>query len=64
MASPRQLARSLLGSQVQAVLATATREGAPSTHLMAYAHTPDLRRVFLATGADTRKALQMLSNPQ
>ena len=63
MAAARTLARSLLSSQVQAVLATATREGAPSTHLMAYAHTDDLRHVYVATGAETRKALQMLSNP-
>ena len=62
MASPRSLARSLLGSQVQAVLATAC-EGRPSTHLMAYAHTDCLAAVYIATGAESRKALHMRSNP-
>ena len=52
----------VLRSQAQLVLATANRAAAPSTHLMAYAHSDDLRHVFLASGR-TRKLADMLENP-
>ena len=54
---------SLLRSQVQCVLATANPQGQPSTHLMAYAYSPDLTSVIIASGVRSRKVEDMLSNP-
>ena len=54
---------SLLRSQVQCVLATASPQGQPSTHLMAYAYSPDLTSVVIASGVRSRKVDDMLSNP-
>ena len=49
----------LLRSQVQGVLAIVDVAGLPSTHLMAYSACPELRKVFLATPAGTRKDQNM-----
>lgn len=53
----------LLRSQVQCVLATASPQGQPSTHLMAYAFSSDLTSVIIASGVSSRKVQDMLSNP-
>ncbi len=45
---------SLLGSQQLAVLST-QREGQPYSSLMAFAFTPDLENIVVATGKSTRK---------
>ncbi len=45
---------SLLGSQQLAVLST-QREGQPYSSLMAFAFTPDLANIVVATGKSTRK---------
>lgn len=46
--------KSLLGSQQLAVLST-QRDGQPYSSLMAFAYTPDLANIFVATGKSTRK---------
>jgi len=55
--------RRLLASQVQLVLATLSPQG-PCTHLMAYATTGDLARVFLASGVPTRKVANIQADPR
>ena len=59
-----QHVRKLLRSQVQCVLATATRQGQPSTALMAYAYTDDMHHVFMASSVSSRKCEDMLANPR
>ncbi|SHO47577.1 pyridoxamine 5'-phosphate oxidase family protein [Desulfopila aestuarii] len=49
----------LLNSQRLAVLAT-ERNGQPYASLMAFAHTPDLTRIVVATGMATRKHTNLL----
>ena len=53
----------MLTSQVQCVLATTAADLAPATFLMAYAASPCLRHVFVATPLRARKAQQMLDRP-
>ena len=55
--------RPLLSSQVQCVLATVQRDETPATALMAYAMSPCLRTVYLATPLRARKADNMLQRP-
>ena len=55
--------RTLLNTQVQAVLAT-QREQQPYTSLMAFAVTPDLRHIIFATYRATQKYVNLLANPQ
>ena len=52
----------LLDTQVQAVLATSDGNQ-PCLHLMAYAFSPSLAKIYLATYANTQKAANMLNNP-
>lgn len=59
----RQLIRTLLDTQIQAVLATQHRQQ-PYTSLMAFAVTPDLRRIVFATYRATRKYANLLANPR
>ena len=49
----------VLESQQLGVLAT-QRNGQPYTSLMAFAHTPDLTRIVVATGRATRKHTNLL----
>ena len=51
----------MLSSQVQCVLATTADDLTPSTFLMAYAASPCLRTVIVATPLQARKAQQMLA---
>ena len=53
---------SLLEQQVQCVLATID-DRRPCQHMMAFACSEDLSRIYLATYMDTRKYRNMLSNP-
>lgn len=53
----------LLAAQLQGVLATQD-EGCPYTSLMAFAHTPDLQQLVMATLRATRKHANLLRNPQ
>ena len=53
----------MLTSQVQCVLATAARDSTPATFLMAYAASPCLRWVLVATPLQARKAQHMLERP-
>jgi len=58
-----QRVEAMLTSQVQCVLATTAADHAPSTFLMAFAASPCLRSVFVATPLRARKAQQMLERP-
>ena len=58
-----QQVENLLASQVQCVLATTAEDLTPATFLMAYAASPCLRSVFVATPLQARKAQQMLERP-
>ncbi len=51
----------VLTSQLQGVLAT-QHDAKPYTSLMAFAHTPDLRHLILATFRDTQKHCNLLAN--
>lgn len=53
----------LLAAQLQGVLATQD-EDRPYTSLMAFAHTPDLSQLVIATLRETRKHANLLRNPQ
>ena len=53
----------LLTSQVQCVLATTAANLTPATFLMAFAASPCLRFVFVATPLQARKAQQMRERP-
>lgn len=57
----RALIDRLLKSQLQGVLAT-QQQAQPYTSLMAFAHTPDLRFLILATYRDTQKHANLLLN--
>lgn len=50
----------LLASQHLAVLAT-EQDGQPYTSLMAYAGSPDLSEIIVATGRDTRKHANLMA---
>lgn len=50
----------LLATQRLAVLAT-ERTGQPYTSLMAFAYTPDLKTIVVATGASTRKHINLMT---
>ncbi|MGF1548112.1 MAG: pyridoxamine 5'-phosphate oxidase family protein [Thiotrichales bacterium] len=66
MNAPEQLqrtVRTLLDSQIQAVLATQHQQQ-PYTSLMAFAVTPDLRHIIFATFRATRKYANLLDNPR
>jgi nitroimidazol reductase NimA-like FMN-containing flavoprotein (pyridoxamine 5'-phosphate oxidase superfamily) len=52
---------SLFSTQLQGVLAT-QQDAQPYTSLMAFAHTPDLRYLVLATYRDTQKHANLLLN--
>lgn len=54
----------LLAGQMQAVLATVSAAGEPALHLMAYAFSPSLETVYLASYDDTLKVANMRANPQ
>ena len=58
-----ELVEALLASQVQCVLATTDADLAPCQYLMAYATSPCLREIFVATPLQARKAQQMLERP-
>lgn len=65
MTTPEQLGKTvkiLLDSQAQGVLAT-QHDQQPYTSLMAFAVTPDLRRIVFATYQATQKHANMLANP-
>ena len=65
MTPPEQLQqtiRSLLDSQIQAVLATQHQQQ-PYTSLMAFAVTPDLRQIIFATYRATQKYANLRANP-
>ena len=53
----------LLASQVQCVLATVELSHAPATALMAFAHSEDLRSVYLVSHTLARKAENMIERP-
>ena len=55
----RQAIGEILTSQSLAVLAT-ERKGQPYSSLMAFAHTPDLQTIIVATGKATRKHVNLL----
>jgi nitroimidazol reductase NimA-like FMN-containing flavoprotein (pyridoxamine 5'-phosphate oxidase superfamily) len=59
----RQTVRTLLDSQIQGVLATQHQQQ-PYTSLMAFAVTPDLRRIVFATARATQKYANLLANPR
>ena len=59
----RHTVRTLLDSQIQAVLAT-QHNRRPYTSLMAFAATADLRRIVFATYRATRKYANLLANPR
>ncbi len=61
--SPWQIIQALLADQRFAVLAT-QGEDAPYTSLVAFAVTPDLRRLMFPTRAGTRKFTNLEANPQ
>jgi nitroimidazol reductase NimA-like FMN-containing flavoprotein (pyridoxamine 5'-phosphate oxidase superfamily) len=61
-AALRQRIGTMLREQVQCVLATVSG-GQPELHLMAYAFTPGLERVYLASVEQTRKVRNMQANP-
>ena len=66
MTTPEQLRQTvecLLDSQAQGVLAT-QHDRQPYTSLMAFAVTPDLRRIVLATYRATQKHANLLANPR
>ena len=58
----RSTVQKLLAQQVQAVLATSAQTG-PMMHLMAYAYSDDLKHIYLASKASTRKVENLLLNP-
>ncbi len=59
----RPIVQKLLDSQIQAVLAT-QRQQQPYTSLMAFAVTPDLRRIVFATARATQKYANLQANPR
>lgn len=61
--SLRDAVQTLLNTQIQAVLAT-QREQQPYTSLMAFAGTPDLRRIVFATYRATQKYANLRANPR
>ena len=66
MTPPEQLQqtiRSLLDSQIQAVLATQHQQQ-PYTSLMAFKATPDLKQIVFATYRATQKYANLLANPR
>jgi hypothetical protein len=66
MTGPKQLRQTvdnLLASQAQGVLAT-QHDQQPYTSLMAFAVTPDLRRIVFATYRATQKHANLLANPR
>lgn len=54
----------LLANQMQGVLATSSPDGEVALHLMAYAFTPSLSDIYLASFEDTRKVANMLHSPR
>jgi nitroimidazol reductase NimA-like FMN-containing flavoprotein (pyridoxamine 5'-phosphate oxidase superfamily) len=61
-ARTRARLRSLLGDQQLAVLAT-VMDGRPHCNIVAFAHTPDLRRVLFATSRDSQKYRSLVEHP-
>jgi nitroimidazol reductase NimA-like FMN-containing flavoprotein (pyridoxamine 5'-phosphate oxidase superfamily) len=59
----QQAVRTLLASQAQGVLAT-QHDQQPSTSMMAFAVTPDLRWIVFATYRTTQKHANLLANPR
>ncbi len=62
-AQVRATVDALLSEQVQVVLATQAETG-PMMHLMAYAYSDDLRHIYLASKAGTRKVENLKRNVQ
>ncbi len=60
----RQSISQLLASQMQGVLGTSSPNGDVALHLMAYAFTPSLCDIYLASFEDTLKVTNMLHNPR
>jgi heme iron utilization protein len=58
------LVRELLESQRSAVLGTIEAGGQPYLSLMAFAATPDLKQVVLATERGTKKYANLISEPR
>ena len=61
--SLRDTIKTLLNAQIQAVLATQHQQQ-PYTSLMAFAVTPDLRRIVFATARATQKYANLQANPR
>ncbi len=61
--TPWQIVRTLLADQRFAVLATQDKD-APYTSLVAFAATPDLRRLMFPTRAGTRKFTNLETTPR
>lgn len=59
----RQEITAVLNAQHLAVLAT-VRDGQPYTSLMAFAHTPDLGMIIIATDKGSRKHLNLIGEPR
>lgn len=59
----QQTVRALLDSQAHGVMAT-QHDRQPYTSLMAFAVTPDLQRIVIATYRATRKHANLLANPR
>jgi nitroimidazol reductase NimA-like FMN-containing flavoprotein (pyridoxamine 5'-phosphate oxidase superfamily) len=59
----RQEIATILNTQHLAVLAT-VRDGQPYTSLMAFAHTPDLGTLIVATDRGSRKHVNLLGEPR
>lgn len=60
---PRAIVRSLLSSQLLAVLGTSGRNGAHSS-LVAFASTRNLKHIFFATARATRKYANLKRDPR
>ena len=58
------LVRELLESQRSAVLATTQPGGQPYLSLMAFAATPDLKQLIVATERDTQKYANLMAEPR
>ncbi len=55
--------RKLLDSQLEGVLASLHNQQ-PYTNLMTFAHTPDLKKLIIATKRNTQKFKNLQTNPQ
>jgi len=63
MTIPEHMARFILDHDL-CVMATSSPDGAPHASLMSYAALPDLRYIYMATPANTRKWANLSANPE